>query len=428
MGGRFEAFIPPRIATLDFELDKQAAYALSDGEQGLGALRREGGLHGGLSSLAETLLRSESVASSRIEGVNVSHARLARVRFGDGPEDKKAREVLANVDAMRKAIELGASSVSLDLEAIKDVHRALIRDEELRGEPYAGVVRQEQNWIGGNAYNPVGASFVPPPHDEVEPLLADLAEFMARDDLPALAQAAIAHAQFETIHPFLDGNGRTGRALVYAILRRRGELNEYVPPISLVLGGVPQGYVGSLKAYQGQVSSARHPAALIAETFGQATMVACREAINLRQEVEALQAGWREKLTGLRSDASAWKLVEELPGRPVVTATSLSEALGISFPVANNAILELESREILRPLNQKRWGRGWEAPELLKLVERFEKRVSRRPAVVGTPQPQAAAPSAGAGAGAGAASEPPAAIPATAYRPSTAGRPGDLGR
>lgn len=392
VGGRYEAFIPPRIATLSFELDEEADYALSVGEQGLAALRREGGLQSGLSSLAETLLRSESVASSRIEGVHVSHARLARQRFGDGPEDKKARDVLANVDAMRKAIDLGASSASLDLDAIKEIHRALIRDEELRGEPYAGVVRQEQNWIGGNAFNPVGASFVPPPQDEVEPLLLDLAEFMARDDLPALAQAAIAHAQFETIHPFFDGNGRTGRALVYAILRRRGELNEYIPPISLVLGGVPQSYVGSLKAYQGQVPSDRHPAALIVQTFGQATMVACREAIDLRKDVETLQDGWREKLKGLRSDASAWKLIDELPGRPVVTVPSISEALEISFPVADNAILELEKRQILKRLNTNKWGRGWETPELLKLVEEFEKRVSRRPAVIGSPEPQGTEP------------------------------------
>jgi Fic family protein len=374
-GGRYNAFRPPEIATYVFELSDSAARDVEVGTQALKHLQ-DLELAPGLHSLAETLLRSESVASSRIEGLDMTHARLARARYGDGREDKNAREVIANIDAMHKAIDLGASSEVLGLEAIRDIHRALIRNETLGGRPYAGVIREEQNWIGGNGYNPIGAIFVPPPEEHVRPLLNDLERFIARDDLEPLVQAAIAHGQFETIHPFLDGNGRVGRALVYAILRRRGLLGEYVPPISLVLDAAPRSYTSSLAAYQRRRSSSEHPADLIVQTFSQAAEIASGEAEVLRDDVEALRGRWREQLKGLRSDAAAWKLLDELPGRPVVSAPSVGKLLEISPPAANRALQQLQEQGILKPLNERKWGRSWEARELLTLVEAFERRVA----------------------------------------------------
>jgi Fic family protein len=373
-GGRYNAFVPPNIADYAFTLTKATT---SEVETGAAALKRLHDLHlaPGLHSLAETLLRSESVASSRIEGLDMTHARLARVRYGDGREDKKAREVIGNIDAMLKAIELGASTSVLGVEAIRDIHRALIRGETLRGKPYAGLIRQEQNWIGGNDRNPVGAIFVPPPPEFVPALLDDLEQFIARDDLDPLTQAAIAHGQFETIHPFLDGNGRVGRALVYAILRRRGLLGEYIPPISLVLNAAPRSYTSSLAAYQRRNPSLKHPPDLIVQTFAQAADIASREAAVLRDDVEALQDRWREALKGLRSDAAAWKLVNELPGRPVLTAPSVGELLSVSAPAAGRALDQLEERGIIKRLNENKWGRAWEASELLDLVQAFERRV-----------------------------------------------------
>jgi Fic family protein len=373
-GGRYNAFVPPDIAHHAFELTKATA---SDVKTGSAALKRLQDLHlvPGLHSLAETLLRSESVASSRIEGLDMTHARLARARYGNGREDKKAREVIANIDAMRKAIELGASTSILGVEAIREIHRALIRGDTLRGKPYAGLIREEQNWIGGNDRNPVGAIFVPPPPQFVPSLLDDLQQFIARDDLDPLTQAAIAHGQFETIHPFLDGNGRVGRALVYAILRRRGLLGEYIPPISLVLNAAPRSYTSSLAAYQRRSSTSQHPPDLIVQAFAQAADISSHEAVVLRDDVEALQIRWRETLKGLRSDAAAWKLVDELPGRPVLTAPSVGELLSVSAPAAGRALDQLEERKIIKRLNEKKWGRAWEASELLDLVQAFERRV-----------------------------------------------------
>ena len=374
-GGRYNAFVPPNIAGYVFALSDSAARDVEVGTQALKRLQALD-LAPGLHSLAETLLRSESVASSRIEGLDMTHAPLARARYGGGREDKKAREVIANIDAMRRAIDLGAGTEVLGVEAIRDIHRALIRDETVRGKPYAGVVREEQNWIGGNDYNPVGATFVPPPEDLVRPLLDDLEQFIARDDLEPLVQAAIAHGQFETIHPFLDGNGRVGRALVYAILRRRGLLGEYVPPISLVLDAAPRNYTSSLAAYQRRRSASEHPADLLVQTFSQAAEIASGQAEVLRDDVDTLRGRWREQLEGLRSDAAAWKLLDELPGRPVLTAPSVGKLLEISPPAANRALQQLQERSIITPLNEKKWGRAWEASELLSLVEAFERRVA----------------------------------------------------
>lgn len=112
------------------------------------------------------------------------------------------------------------------------------------------------------------------------------------------------------------------------------------------------------------------------ETFGQATEIACREAGTLREDVGELQARWREQLEGLRSDAGAFKLIDVLPGRPVLTVSTAAEAVGVSVPAASRAIDQLEGRGIVRPLNARKWGRGWEASELVKLVEEFERRVS----------------------------------------------------
>ncbi|MFV1971604.1 MAG: Fic family protein [Acidimicrobiia bacterium] len=107
--------------------------------------------------------------------------------------------------------------------------------ERSRRPELGRVVRERQNWIGGSSYNPCSAVFVPPPPDHVDGLVQDLIEYVNGDEHSPLVQAAIAHAQFETIHPFADGNGRTGRALIHVILRRRGLSPTFVPPISLVL-------------------------------------------------------------------------------------------------------------------------------------------------------------------------------------------------
>lgn len=210
-------------------------------------------------ALARLLLRAESLASSRIEGLVVGGRRLLRAevarQISGSANDVTAEEVLGNIDAMTWAVESLASASTVTVDGLLDIHRRLLTSTRLAA--HAGKIRQVQNWIGGSSFTPCSAAFVPPPPEHVKGLLEDLCAFCKDDSLPAVAQAAIAHAQFETIHPFVDGNGRTGRALIHVMLRRRGLAARVLPPVSLVLATWSAAYIDGLTAtrYEGRPDS-----------------------------------------------------------------------------------------------------------------------------------------------------------------------------
>src|SRR3954449_3450514 len=159
---------------------------------------------------------------------------------------------------MRWAVETVSATDDITVDHILGIHERLLRGTER--DRYAGQLRDEQNWIGGSSFNPCSAAFVPPPPERVRALLDDLCEFSNSEGLPAVAQAAIAHGQFETIHPFVDDNGRTGRALIHVILRRRGLTPVVVPPVSLVLATCSDGYIAGLMASRHREPSESAPA------------------------------------------------------------------------------------------------------------------------------------------------------------------------
>jgi Fic family protein len=367
--GAYQVFIPDEIAERDFPLDGDAVAAVTEATRALQHLETSPPRLATLGALAQNLLRSESVASSRIEGVHLSHKRLARAAYQaeSGQRDGRAAEVLGNVEAMRRAIEIGVTGNPLTVADVEDVHRTLLRFTQ--DADIAGVVRESQNWIGGNDYNPIGAAYVPPPPEHVRPLLDDLCAFATRTDLAPIVQAGIAHAQFETIHPFADGNGRVGRALIYAVLRRRGEIPHYVPPISLILAAEPKAYIGGLTGFRnGRVS------AWIAE-FADATARAATEAERLADEIEQLQSAWLEALGQPRRDAAVRQLVSALPQQPVIDVAVAQALTGKSHVAVGNALQALERAGILNRLNERKWGRVWECDQLLGLVDRFEKSI-----------------------------------------------------
>jgi Fic family protein len=366
--------VPDAIAGRSFPLDDDATATLHEATKSLERLQHAPTRIATLGAVAQNLLRSESVASSRIEGVLISHKRLARAaQQGPGRQrrDGRAAAVLGNVEAMRRAIELGAEARPLGVADLREIHRLLLRLTEDR--KIAGVVRTAQNWIGGNEFNPLDAAFVPPPPEEVPDLLDDLCRFAERDDLPPIVQAAIAHAQFETIHPFGDGNGRTGRALVYAILRRRGEISTYIPPISLVLVGTPRAYIAGLTAYRaGDVSA-------WCDSFAAATARGAAEAERLAGSIEALGEKWLDRAGAPREGSAARRLIGALPEEPVLDVASAERLSERSRVAAAKALARLEEAGIVRRLNERKWGRLWECDELLELIEDFEESV-RRPA------------------------------------------------
>ena len=369
-GGRYRAFVPDAIADREIPLGAGATAALNEATKALERLQHPPARLATLGAVAQNLLRSESVASSRIEDVLVSHKRLARVAHLS-PEarrrDARAEAVLGNVAAMRRAIELGAGP-AIGVEELLEIHRLLLGATPDRA--IAGVLRERQNWIGGNAYNPLEAAFVPPPPELVPDLLDDLCRFIARDDLPPVVQAAIAHVQFETIHPFADGNGRTGRALIYAVLRGRGEVARYIPPISLLLAADQSSYIAGLHKYRaGEVSE-------WCELFAEATAGAAREAERLAEEIESQEQEWLERAGHPRRDSAARRLISALPEQPVLNSADAQRLTGRSHVSVNKALEQLENAGILRRLNRRKWGRVWECDEILDLVEDFERTVA----------------------------------------------------
>jgi Fic family protein len=332
----------------------------------------------GLQALARVLLRSEAIASSKVEGMQADARSLARAEarsdlgYSIGHE---ARDVLANVDAMQLAMEEAAAAPTLTLNQILDTQAALLA-RALNADRIAGVVRDQQNWIGGNDYNPCGAEFVPPPPNEVAPLLDDLNTFCNDNLLTPLVQAAYAHAQFETIHPFIDGNGRTGRALVQVILRRRGLARAYVPPISVVLAADKEAYIGGLVAFrEGRENE------WIA-VFANATARAAELASSYLVRVQDLQDLWRERLgvVGVRSDAASWRVIDILPGHPIISVPVAVAATGRAKAAIQQAVDQLTDAGVLEPLSSGKRNRQWEAIGLLPLAEDFETlRVARAP-------------------------------------------------
>jgi Fic family protein len=229
------------------------------------------------------------------------------------------------------------------------------------------MLRQEQNWIGGSDHSPRGAEFIPPPEDKVPALLDDLAEYLNRADISAVVQAAVAHAQFETIHPFADGNGRVGRALIHVVFRRRGMSIRFAPPISIVLAANGQRYVEGLNGFrQGAVTE-------WCVLFARVTVDAVQRSRALAADLAELQTEWLAMARRPRSDSTAARLIGAIPAQPIMDAHVVSELLSVSEVAARNALNALEAAGVLRPVvfGKLRF-RAWEAPALIALLDNFE--------------------------------------------------------
>ena len=365
----YDAYVPDLLATLGGDLPGHVAGVVSDAEHAIAELNAQAGPE--LMPLARLLLRTESIASSKVEGMQMDARSLARAEANQETGrsvSSGAAEILANVDAMQLAIERAASPEPLEVDDIRDIHRALM--ERAPGNRLAGQVRDGQNWIGGNDYNPCGADYVPPPPEEVGRLLGDLCDFVSGETLPPIVQAALAHAQFETIHPFADGNGRTGRALIQVVLRRRRLAPAFVPPISVVLAREKPRYISGLTAFRGDA------VATWIEQFAAAAAQAALLAGRYAERVVALRASWRARLRSgarpPREDAAVWALIDALPAHPIVTIPVGVAVTGRTRPAVANAIAELEGAGVLRPVSGSRRNRAWETEELLDLIVDLE--------------------------------------------------------
>ncbi|MDO9379254.1 MAG: Fic family protein [Nocardioidaceae bacterium] len=364
--GPFDAAVVPPIADLDVPLSRETLAVALEAASSVTrfdehSTARLGGTE--IGPVDAVLLRTESASSSQIENLTVGARQLAMAALG-GSSGRDAALVVRNVTTMRAALALADR---LDVEALLELHAALLHGID----PDAGSLREEQMWIGGSGVCPHHAQFVPPTHGPVHEALGDLARFMSRDDLPPMVQAAVAHAQFETIHPFTDGNGRTGRALVHALLRHQRVTERVTVPVSAGLLSDVEGYVAALDAYRDG-----DPEPIVLELC-EATFLAIGNGSQLLERLEAVRGEWDRRLTA-RRDAAAWKVADLLLAQPVVSTGHVADRLGVSGRTAQTAIDRLAAAGVLTLVRKQARNRVWQAPEVVDALDAFAHRAGRR--------------------------------------------------
>jgi Fic family protein len=355
--------VPPAIAALTVpSLSPELAV---DVEDAVIELSRFDGEVGAITApFSAILLRSESAASSEIEHLTASAKDIALAELGR-KAGQNSRSIVGNVRAMEAAIELAED---LDESSIIRMQAEILREDQ---PEHTGQWREQAVWIGsGLANSPHTAAFVPPRHDRVGPLMNDLVEFARRTDLPALFQIAIAHAQFETIHPFPDGNGRTGRALVQAMLHRLGVTRNVTVPVSAGLLRDTAAYFDALTAYRaGDVEP-------IVRAFANASLEAIVNGRQLVSDLTGVRIRW-DSATTARAGSAGRRLLEVLQRQPVIDADAAGRALKISTRNAQNGIDRLVDDGILHQIGGGQRGRVYEAREVLVALDQFAKRAKR---------------------------------------------------
>lgn len=358
----YEAAVVPEIADAALTLSTRLAAAEADAVAAVS--RFDSDAASALLPFTPLLLRSESSASSRIEQLTVSARRLMEAElFGAGRGN--AALVVANTRAMTAAASIRPP---LSLDSLLSMHRALL---ESSAPDDAGALRREPVWIGGSELSPAGALFVPPRHERVPEALEDLFAFTRRTDLPPLTRAAIAHAHFETIHPFVDGNGRTGRALIHVLLSWAG-LTPHAPlPLSAVLLADVDSYFRSLDAYR-----CGEPLVIV-ELFIEAAARAAALGRSAGRRIGRTVETMLERSPG-RAGTPDRAIIALLARRPVLDALSAATAVGVSEAAARRSLERLEAAGLLRGYLIGPHRRAWRSPEILDLMDDVASALGRR--------------------------------------------------
>ncbi len=360
--GDYEAAVVPEIARRNVALPGDLAAQVEEAAAEIA--RFDADLGHEIAPFSAVLLRSESAASSKIENLTASARAIAEAELN--PHSRgNASLIVANARSMVAAIALADR---IDAKAILDMHEALLADS---APDIAGRWRDEQVWVGGGDFGPHGALFVPPHHTRIEGAIDDLLGYVERDDVPVLAQAAIAHAQFETIHPFPDGNGRTGRALLHAHLRNKGLTRNVTVPVSAGLLVDTDAYFNALTRYR-----AGEPREII-EQVARAALTAIENGRELVDELRATRQAWQERIKA-RRNATAWRIADLLLRHPVVNAQTIATELEIIGPNVYRSLRPLVEAGVLVEFSDKKRNQLWRAPEVLAALDNFATRAGRR--------------------------------------------------
>jgi Fic family protein len=337
-----------------------------------------GRLQGTLEHLANTdmvtrtLARREAVMSSQIEGTKSDlHQLLTYEATHDTqglPADVRITErYVAALQHGLDRVRVGGRAV-LNLTLIHELHALLMQDEATRFP--VGAYRETQVWIGPTL-RIEDATFVPAPPARVkgcmEEMAASILQYARREDeqatLGILAQLAIAHAQFETIHPYHDGNGRTGRLLL---------------PLMLAAEGYPPLYLsGALLRAKSQYYAALASVQLQGEwdpwleLLGHAVVESCDESISIAEDLLSLAERWEQELRSYRSHSATRRLPRFLIGHPVLSVQQAAAGLSISVPAANAALNNLLAAGIVSLVNERQWGRVFQATQVLRRLDQL---------------------------------------------------------
>ena len=369
--GPYQSIVTAPLAGWQPSLPAAVAADVEDGtralvEFDLHALSILGAESPALGPMSAILLRTESSSSSQIENLTTSARQLALAEIGlsDKPN---ADTVIGNVRAMEAALRL---SDHIEPTAILTMHRELMLHQP-GFERHAGRFREELVWIGRDNAGPIGADFVAPQYERVPEAIQDMVEFADRDDLPVLVQVSVAHAQFETIHPFVDGNGRTGRALAQSMLRSKQLVEHVTVPISAGLLTDTGSYFDALNAFR------EGDAGPIVHRFADASRFAAATGRILVDDLAAQLADARDKLAGIRAHAAVWKVLPRLIGQPIVNTKYLTSELAMNDATVLRALEVLVDRQILVERTGLQRNRIWQHPGILEVLDNYGSTIRR---------------------------------------------------
>jgi len=355
-GEKVNAFIPFPLPPRDppLELDDDLAQLLARASEQLRLLDLAGDLVPSVEWFVYAFVRKEAVLSAQIEGTQATLMDLLEVEAsGEAPVDADVEEVCGYLDALNFAWEeLGRDiGAPLSMRLLSEAHQRLLAGARGAGKQ-PGEVRRSQNWIGGT--RPGNASFVPPPPHRLSDLLSEFEHAIHDDsDLPPLVRLALLHVQFETLHPYLDGNGRLGRLLITLLLRHWRLLSRPLLYLSLFLKYHRQEYYRRLSAvrsdgdWEGWLAFFLEGIATVAE-----------EAIATARRLHTIVGEARERLLA-REDATvlSLRLFELLPQHPLITVNRAVHLLECSRPAAAKALRVLEAAAVLQPLDARKKNR-----------------------------------------------------------------------
>ena len=392
----FSAFIPHHLEGWDVGLDGTSLEAVTLAEAALRRLSQRCDAKDALP--AEWLvLRAESAASSTIEGVHPSARRLARAEaqlslFGEEP-NLGDLEALRNIAAFERAMEIVSTARPISVGDLTDIHSILMGGDD----PSAGQIRTRQNWIGSGRVwtSPLNASYVPPPPEAVPALMNDLLARVNGSRGHPVVEMAVVHAQYEMIHPFGDGNGRTGRALMQMMIQRSRVAPPCTLPISSALALRKDDY---LHAMSGTSVVAPLDSPSRSQAMGKWILLASESvcdasayAESLIARVRRIRADWEQMANsvGLRSSSGARRLLDCLPSNPVLNAEKAASLLDSSWRTGARGLEQLLAAGVLVQRSAGKRNRVYEAPAI---TGAFAEAVSASPAHMSMPPPLSSTP------------------------------------